>query len=423
MTWTIGTRLTAGFGVLLVVTCLQSSFLVWELGTISTETRMVSDESLPSVYLVSQVEALTRASMAAVLEHIISDDAKEMPRLEAQMKELGGKVDEVMAEYQKLDTDGSDATQVKGILVARDAYRQIRDTKVLPLSRALKTQDAVAAYKKELAPASEAYMKAVQDAVLIAKATGDKSGDEAMKSASNGRFIAVIGALVSLVLGIGVAVFLIRTTNKALQTTVAELTEGAQQVVSAAGQVSTSAQALSQGATEQAASLEETSASMEEMASMTRKNAEHSQAAAQLMAEADARVRSSSEALAAMVASMGAIQESSQKVSKIIKTIDEIAFQTNILALNAAVEAARAGEAGMGFAVVADEVRSLAQRSSARAANARTTGRGRCATPPSLTKYSSSPTSSSDGVCGAPFVNFHATCVSVTSPLPSGLIA
>jgi methyl-accepting chemotaxis protein len=127
--------------------------------------------------------------------------------------------------------------------------------------------------------------------------------------------------------------------------------------------VSTSAQSLSQGATTQAASLEETSASMEEMASMTRQNAENSQKAAALMTDVDAQVRASNETLAEMVTSMGAIQESSQQVGRIIKTIDEIAFQTNILALNAAVEAARAGEAGMGFAVVADEVRSLAQRS------------------------------------------------------------
>ncbi len=124
-----------------------------------------------------------------------------------------------------------------------------------------------------------------------------------------------------------------------------------------------SAQSLSRGASEQAASLEETSASMEEMASMTRRNAENSESAAKLMGDADRMVERSNEALAEMVGSMKSISDASTRVAKIIKTIDEIAFQTNILALNAAVEAARAGEAGMGFAVVADEVRNLAQRS------------------------------------------------------------
>ena len=123
------------------------------------------------------------------------------------------------------------------------------------------------------------------------------------------------------------------------------------------------AQALSKGATEQAASLEETSASMEEMAAMTRANAESTRQATALMVEVSDQVASSDKVLIEMLASMTDIAESSQRVSKIIKTIDEIAFQTNILALNAAVEAARAGDAGMGFAVVAEEVRSLAQRS------------------------------------------------------------
>ena len=167
-----------------------------------------------------------------------------------------------------------------------------------------------------------------------------------------------------LVIGLGAAYwFSQRAVVKPLEEEFASLASGAEQILAAAGQMAGSSQALSQGATEQAATLEETSASMEEMSSMTRQNAEHSTQAADLMNKVGKQVQASNVALNTMVESMGEIQESSQRVAKIIKTIDEIAFQTNILALNAAVEAARAGEAGMDFAVVAGEVRNLAQRS------------------------------------------------------------
>jgi methyl-accepting chemotaxis protein len=120
---------------------------------------------------------------------------------------------------------------------------------------------------------------------------------------------------------------------------------------------------LADGASQQAASLEETSASLEELANMTRRNAENAQKANDLAREARTAADKGAEDMQAMNQAMAAIKISSDDIAKIIRTIDEIAFQTNILALNAAVEAARAGEAGMGFAVVADEVRSLAQRS------------------------------------------------------------
>jgi methyl-accepting chemotaxis protein len=120
---------------------------------------------------------------------------------------------------------------------------------------------------------------------------------------------------------------------------------------------------MAEGASEQAAVLEQTSAASEQITCMTNRNADHSRDAAAEMEEVNRLVANGNAALAEMTASMSDIRASSDKIGKIMRMIDEIAFQTNILALNANVEAARAGDAGSGFAVVADEVRNLAQRS------------------------------------------------------------
>jgi hypothetical protein len=173
-----------------------------------------------------------------------------------------------------------------------------------------------------------------------------------------------IGWLIPLVVCIGLGVyFMILKISKHLSSLTQEVNESSSQVTDAAGQIASQSQAMAQGATEQAASLQETSAAAEEVTGMIRRNADNSRQAADEMQAVDTRVKDSNVALGEMIGSMNEIKESSGKIAKIIKAIDEISFQTNILALNAAVEAARAGDAGQGFAVVADEVRNLAQRS------------------------------------------------------------
>src|SRR5262249_49942257 len=139
----------------------------------------------------------------------------------------------------------------------------------------------------------------------------------------------LFGMLAVIVTGCGLAWFIVRNVSGVLRTSVLALTAGAKQVASAAAQLSSSAQSLSQGASTQGTTLQQTSASMEGVADMTRRNATDSNTAAARMAATDQLVQDASTALDQMVLSMEAIGASSQKVSSIIRTIDEIALQTN----------------------------------------------------------------------------------------------
>ncbi|HBE79836.1 MAG TPA: hypothetical protein DDW65_18955 [Firmicutes bacterium] len=176
-------------------------------------------------------------------------------------------------------------------------------------------------------------------------------------------YILLTLGLTAVVLGALIAYAITRSITVPVSIITNSLSDSASQVAAASEQLAAASQQLSEGCTEQASSIEETSATLQETTSMVHQNNENTLQAVQLSGLTRDAAQKGNREMQEMLNSIKKIKNSSDQAAKIVKIIDEIAFQTNILALNAAIEAARAGEAGVGFAVVAEEVRNLAQKS------------------------------------------------------------
>ncbi|HEV6968786.1 HAMP domain-containing methyl-accepting chemotaxis protein [Roseateles sp.] len=383
----------------------------YQIANVFETTNYTNVNVVPSLLQLDAIHQRFSDLRALVLQHVISTEPQQMREFEALMATARSQMEDGIKAYSvdgclgaSCISDDKDRQMLEAVRAAAASYGGIRE-RVMELSRALKSEEALRLIRAELTPAAKRLNDAIAEHRAFNAELGRKSADEALAAKTSAMRISLVVSLATAALIAGMGFVITRSLLRQLggepdyaanvvsriaagdltvevrtrdgddssmlaaiadmrgrlEQIIGEVRSSADALGSASEEVSATAQSLSQSASEQAAGVEQTSASVEQMSASITQNTENAKVTDGMATKAAREAGDGGEAVKQTVIAM-------KSIAAKIGIIDDIAYQTNLLALNAAIEAARAGEHGKGFAVVAAEVRKLAERSQVAAA-------------------------------------------------------